>query len=204
MIPSLICTREIIIQVSKVTNGNEPLGTGKIYYTATDTWTAWILCVTRVWRFVLTHHPGRVLSFNATVKTVSACYSCTTSRTFSLPSSLIFDFFPLLIQGVCLSCGVSGISERIMTAIVPGESPRELPRTWVSLGWLTACQLLWPNETAWGTQISRQTTHLHRYELRLHCLSCFRHLLGCLEITASQTETLGHSLNLSHTYKTIR
>lgn len=110
-------------------------------------------------------------SFNATVKTVSVCYSCTTSRTFSLPSSFIFDFFPLLIQGVCLSCGVSGISERIMTAIVPGGSPRELPRTWVSLGWLTACQLLWPKDTAWGTQISRQTTHLHRYELRLHCLS---------------------------------
>lgn len=73
-----------------------------------------------------------------------------------LPSPPFFNSFPLSIWGVCLSCRDAGsVSESIMIVIVPGGSPWELPRTRVSLGWVTACQLPPPNQTAWGTEISR-------------------------------------------------
>lgn len=72
-------------------------------------------------------------------------------KTFQVCHPLPFELCSTLFWGVCLSCRDTGsISESIMIVIVPRGSSWELPRTRVSLGWLTACQLPSPNQTAWG------------------------------------------------------
>lgn len=140
-----------------------------------ELWICFYFSSCSVLSLFFTFHPFIHTTVKLSLWISPSVLQCTT---YAWPSKLslfavlsFFKSFLLSIWGVCLSCSDAGsVSESIMIVIVPGGSPWELPRTRVSLGWLTACQLPPPNQTAWGTEISRPDNR--SAQIWTTCLSC--------------------------------